>query len=171
MRVNAIEARVTKRGRTTSAILFSVARQSFAIAAETVQEVRSTDGLTSAASEFRPSGFPSIRHTLDHGGRIYYVVNACIHFTLPVTRPSLVLILRPIRVAILVDLIERMAEILAPSPLPNVFQGKERTWYSGLTQAGEQVIPVLNPYGLVPPEEVERLDALVESQAQSAVLR
>ena len=68
-----------------------------------------------AANEIEQSEIPKVRHTLERSHRTYYVVNAGAHFGLPVTRPTLVLILRQLRVAVLVDRIERMAEISAVS--------------------------------------------------------
>ncbi len=91
-------------------ILFTVANQLFAIAADSVQEIRSTDSL-GAALEIEQQEIPKVRHTIERGHRTYYVVNACAHFGLRIVRPTLVLMLRQIRVAVLVDKIERMAEI------------------------------------------------------------
>ena len=83
----------------------------FAIAADAVQEIRSTDSLAGAAMKSssptcRRSATPferSTPHILRRQRRRA--------FRLAVTRPTLVLILRQLRVAVLVDRIERMAEI------------------------------------------------------------
>ena len=83
----------------------------FAVAAAAVQEIRSTDSLAVSANEIEHSEILKVRHTLERSHQTYYVVNAGAHFGLPVTRPTLVLILRQLRVAVLVDRIERMAEI------------------------------------------------------------
>jgi len=86
------------------------------------------------------------------------VVNAGAHFGLPVTRPTLVLILRKFRVAILVDRIERMAEISAIHRLPRAFSGDERRWYRGLTYVNDYLIPVIEPSGFLTTDEFQRLD-------------
>jgi hypothetical protein len=80
------------------------------------------------------------------------------HFGLDVTRPTLVLMLRQLRTAVLVDRIERMAEISALHPLPRAFIGDERNWYRGLAYLDDLVIPVIRPAGFLAAEEFERLD-------------
>ncbi|MGA8367726.1 MAG: chemotaxis protein CheW, partial [Candidatus Acidiferrales bacterium] len=108
------DAAKSRRGsRPESIILFSVAHQMFAIAADSVQEIRSADSLAGAAHEIERPEIPKVRHTIERSHRTYYVVNAGAHFGLPTTRPALVLILRQLRVAVLVDRIERMTEISA----------------------------------------------------------
>jgi chemotaxis signal transduction protein len=139
-------------------ILFYVSGQIFAISAEAVQEIRSTDSLAGSAIEIENSELPKVRHTFERGRQTYYVVNACLHFHLPVERPALVLILRQQRVAVLVDRIDRMAEILAVYALPDAFAGEERRWYRGLTYLDDTVIPVIDPAGFVSAEEFGSLD-------------
>jgi chemotaxis signal transduction protein len=139
-------------------VLFSVENQMFAIAADNVQEIRSTDGLAGSANEIENPELPKVRQSIERGRRTYYVVNAGAHFGLPVTRPSLVLILRQFRAALLVDRIDRMAEIPAVYPLPLGFTGDERRWYRGLAYLDDSVIPVVEPTGFLTPEEFQRLD-------------
>ena len=139
-------------------ILFSTGRQLFAIAAQAVQEIRSTDGLASAAVEISAPDFAKVTHFFERNHRNWFIVNACAHFCLPVTRPMLVLILRQARAALLVDHIERMAEISAVYSLPRAFSGEERRWYRGLAYIDDSVIPVLDPAGVLTPEEIARLD-------------
>jgi chemotaxis signal transduction protein len=139
-------------------ILFRVAHQTFAIAADAVQEIRSTDGLAAAATEFEQTEVPKVHHTIERAHRTYYVVNAGAHFGLPVTRPTLVLILRQLRAAVLVDQIERMTDIFTVHPLPRAFAGQERRWYRGLTYLDDHVIPVIQPNGFLTPDEFDRLD-------------
>jgi chemotaxis signal transduction protein len=86
------------------------------------------------------------------------VVSGCAHFGLRVTRPTLVLILRQIRAAVLVDSIERMADVAIIHPLPRAFEGEERKWYRGLTYIEDRVIPVIRPGGFLTTEEFARLD-------------
>jgi chemotaxis signal transduction protein len=144
--------------RSDTVILFFVANQMFAIAAHSVQEIRSTDSLAGAANEIEHPVSPKVRYTVERAHRIYYVVNAGMHFGLPVTRPSLVLVLRQLRVAVLVDRIERMAEVSAVHPLPHAFTGEERHWYRGLAYVDDLVIPVVEPSGFLTSEEFQLLD-------------
>jgi chemotaxis signal transduction protein len=139
-------------------VLFHVSRQIFAIGAEAVQEVRSTDSLAGAAIEIENSELPKVRHTLERGRHTYYVVNACLHFGLPVSRPALVLILRHLRVAVLVDRIDRMAEIVALYALPEAFAGDERRWYRGLAYLDDTVMPVIEPAGFLSADDFRSLD-------------
>jgi chemotaxis signal transduction protein len=139
-------------------VLFFVASQMFAVAANSVHEIRSTDSLAGAASEIENPELPKVRHTIERSGRIYYVVNAGVHFGLPVTRPALVLILRQFRAALLVDRIDRMAQIPGVYPLPLAFTGDERRWYRGLAYLDDSVVPVVEPTGFLTPQEFQRLD-------------
>jgi chemotaxis signal transduction protein len=155
------QAHKPQRGRRPEqVILFSVARQIFAIAAEAVKEIRSTDSLAGAATEFENAEVPKVRHIIERAHRAYYVVSGCAHFGLPVTRPSLALILRHVRVAVLVDTIERMAEIPAVHPLPLAFSGEERAWYRGLSYLEDRIVPVVHPGGFLTREQFEQLDRL-----------
>jgi hypothetical protein len=140
------------------AILFAVSRQLFAIAADAVQEIRSTDSIAGASREFEMPAVPKVRHTLERGPRQYFVVNACTHFGLRVSRPTLVLILRQLRVAVLVDRIERMTELPAVFDLPLAFSGAERRWYRGLAYLNDHVIPVVDPRGFLTAEDFRLLD-------------
>lgn len=142
-------------------ILFSIAHQTFAVAAESVQEIRSTDSLAGAATELDYRGVAKVSHMVERARRTYFVVNGCAHFRLPVSRPLLALILRDFRVAVLVDAIERMAEIPAVYPLPRAFAGEERSWYRGLAYIEDHVIPVVHPGGFLTRDELERLDRAV----------
>jgi hypothetical protein len=151
--------RVRKSITSEPAILFAVARRLFAIAADSVQEIRSTDSIAGAASEFESPDVPTVRHTIERDHRQYYVVNACAHFHLRIERPTLVLILRQLRVAVLVDCIERMTELPAVYDLPRAFSGEERRWYRGLAYMNDIVIPVVDPRGFLTAEEFRRLDA------------
>ena len=151
-------AKARRVRRSEPVILFTVSNVTFAIAADAVQEIRSTDGLAGAAMEFEQSEVPKVRHTIERAHRTYYVVNAGTHFGLDVTRPTLVLMLRQLRTAVLVDRIERMAEISALHPLPHAFIGDERSWYRGLAYLDDLVIPVIRPAGFLTADEFGRLD-------------
>jgi chemotaxis signal transduction protein len=151
-----------RRGKGEAVILFWVANQMFAIAAESVQEIRSTDSLAGAANEIDQQAVPKVRHILEWSHRACYVVNAGVHFNLPVTRPALVLIMRRMRIAVLVDRIDRMTEVPAVYPLPQAFRGDERRWYRGLTYIDDSVIPVVEPSGFLSAEEFVALDRAVK---------
>jgi chemotaxis signal transduction protein len=147
-----------RRGKAEAVILFWVSNQMFAIAAESVQEIRSTDSLGGAANEIDQQAVAKVRHLLEWSRRTCYVVNAGVHFRLPVTRPTLVLILRGMRVAVLVDRIDRMMEIPAVYPLPRAFAGEECRWYRGLAYVDDSVIPVVAPTGFLSADEFAELD-------------
>jgi chemotaxis signal transduction protein len=159
MRIASQESGKARRARRSETIiLFSVAHQMFAISAESVQEIRSTDSLAGAANEIEQPAIAKVRHAMERAHKTYYIVNACVHFGLPITRPTLVLILRQLRVAVLVDKIERMAEISSVHALPRAFAGEERRWYRGLAYVEDHVIPVIHPAGFLTPEEFRLLD-------------
>ncbi|HTV57963.1 MAG TPA: chemotaxis protein CheW [Verrucomicrobiae bacterium] len=161
MRIAAQDSVKPRRARASeSMILFSVGRQMFLVAAESVQEIRSTDGLASAAVEISLVDFPKVSHFFERRQRHWFIVNACSHFHLPVSRPTLVLILRQARAALLVDHIVRMAEVSSVYALPHAFSGNERRWFRGLAYIEDQVIPVLDPAGVLTREEIARLDSL-----------
>jgi len=169
------DAAKPRRARASEAvILFCIANQTFAIAADAVQEIRSTDSLGGTAIEIEQAEVPKVRHLVERARRTYYVVSGCAHFGLRVTRPTLVLILRQIRAAVLVDSIERMADVATIHPLPRGFQGQEQKWYRGLTYLEDRVIPVINPGGFLTVEEFARLDqaaavSIATQQLESAV--
>jgi chemotaxis signal transduction protein len=160
-----------RRSRSTEAvILFCIGTQTFAIAADAVQEIRSTDSLATAAVEMELAEVPKVRHLVERSHRTYYVVSGCAHFGLRVTRPTLVLILRQIRTAVLVDSIERMADVTSVHALAQAFQGEERQWYRGLIYLEDRVIPVIKPDGFLTPEEFARLDRAAKSIESRHVL-
>ena len=164
MKIAAQEKGKSKRtGRSEQMILFAVANRMFAISAAAVQEIRSTDSLAGSANEIEQSEVAKVRHTLERSRQTYFVVNAGAHFGLPVTRPTLVLILRQLRVAVLVDRIERMAEIAAIHALPRALAGDERRWYRGLTYMDDHVIPVIQPAGFLTVDEFRRLDRVASA--------
>lgn len=158
--------------RSEPVILFSVANLTFAIAADAVQEIRSADSLAGAAVEFQQEEVTKVHHTVERGGQVYYVVSACEHFGLRRTRPTMVLMLRQFRTAVLVDRIENMAEILASYPLPRAFNGQERKWYRGLAYFQDRILPLVNPDGFLSDEERQRLDRiLADSVGRASEMR
>jgi len=155
-------------GRTEEVILFAVAGHTFAIAASAIEEIRSTDGFSSATSEIAIRNIPKVLHRLRRGRKWYYVVSVCAHFDLPVSRPTLVLFLRHSCVAVLVDQIDRIETISRLMVIPRSFSGAERAWYRGLTLIGENIVPVLNPDGFLTHDELAQLDALDHRASVSA---
>ena len=156
---SAEQPRARRTPRPEPAIVFSVGLETFAIAASAVLEIGSTDGLAGAASAFSHPEVPTVRHTLQRGGRTYYVVNACAYFRMPTSRPSLVLLLNASRTALLVDRIERMTEVTRLIELPHAFSGEERTWYLGLAILNDRVVPVVNPASFLTSAEIALLDS------------
>ena len=116
--------------RTEAVILFTVANQLFAIAADSVQEIRSTDSL-GAALEIEQQEIPKVHHTVERNHRTYFVVNACVHFGLRVVRPTLVLLLRQVRVAVLVDISRSSNGFVTPRLAPLTTPVKLSTLGSG----------------------------------------
>ncbi|HEV2182236.1 MAG TPA: chemotaxis protein CheW [Candidatus Acidoferrales bacterium] len=149
-----------QRARTEEIILFAVAGYTFAIAASAIEEIRSTDGFSSATAEITLKEIPKVRHRLRRERKWYYVVNASVHFDLPVSRPTLILVLRHSCVAALVDRIDRMETISRLMAIPRSFSGPERVWYRGLTLIDNNVVPVLNPDGFLTRDELAQLRAL-----------
>jgi chemotaxis signal transduction protein len=140
-------------------LVFVVAGTEIAIPAGAVDEIRSTDSLAGEAAVFEQADFPWVRHTIERSGTTQYVVSVGAFFGLPRSRPSLVLVLRGVRCALLVDRIERMDALSTIYALPRAFQGEERRWYLGLALFEDGVVPMLNPQGLLTREHLERLDA------------
>lgn len=157
-----------QHGRTEEVILFAVAGHTFAIAASAIEEIRSTDGFSSAPSELAPGNIPKALYRLRRGRKWYYVVNACVHFDLPVSRPTLILVLRHSRVAVLVDQIDRIETISRLMVLPRSFSGSERVWYRGLTLINDTVVPVLNPDGFLTQNELAQLGGLDDRTGASS---
>jgi len=126
MKIATQDTAKSRRSRSTEAvILFCIGTQTFAIAADAVQEIRSTDSLANpAAVEMELAEVPKVRHLVERSHRTYYVVSGCAHFGLRVTRPTLVLILRQIRTAVLVDSIERMADVSRSTRYRKPFKAK-----------------------------------------------
>lgn len=108
-----------------------------------------------------------MRHTLRRSGETHYIVNACEHFGLPTSRPTLVLILRGARVAVLADKIERMDTISLLLSLPRAFRGPERAWYRGVTLIDDDIVPVVRPSGFLTDKELSYLDRTFPATAST----
>ena len=145
--------------RTEQIILFRVSGQLFAVSSASVQEVRSVDSLSGVATEINQPTLRKVRHVLRRGDKVLYVVNGAVHFGLPASSAGLVFVLRKTRTALLVDGMEKMATMTRLQALPLAYCHEERRWYRGLTALDQNVIPVLNPEGLLTIEEFALLDA------------
>src|SRR6202035_4782943 len=139
-------------------VMFSIAEYNLLISASSVQEIRSTDSLGGNVVDLDRPVLSKVRHIVERDARSYYVVSGYEHFHLPVSRPTSVLILRDVPVAVLVDRIEEMAEMRVLLGLPRSFRGEERVWYRGLTVLGRKVLPVADPRGFLTVDELRRLE-------------
>lgn len=167
MKIAPSEPRQGRRSsRREPVILFSIAGQAFAINASSIQEIRTTDSISAAASEVSVATVPKVRHLLRRGRKTFHVVNGCAHFGLPASRPAQVIVLRNHRIAILVDSIDRMETMTLLMALPPGFCGPERFWYRGVTLIAESVVPVVNPAGFLAEHEIAQLDAIAESMTE-----
>ncbi|HUJ41745.1 MAG TPA: chemotaxis protein CheW [Candidatus Acidoferrales bacterium] len=149
-------------------IVFAVSGVEFAIPAAAVHEIRSTDSLAGEAAMLEQPDFPWVRHSIERSGTVQYVVSMGTFFGLGRTRPSLVLVLRGVRCALLVDRIERMDALSSIQALPRAFRGQERRWYLGLALFADGVVPMVNPQGFLTAAHLERLDAHVAAGAVPA---
>ena len=148
-------------------ILFRIGQQMFAISANAVQEIRSTDNLAASAAEIPSPELRKVRHIITRGHRTIYVVHGATLFGLPNAPASLVFMLRGVRAALLVEAVESMTKISRIIALPQAFCGQERAWYRGLAVLGDTVVPVLDPDGLLTADELARLDAALAAKEQA----
>ncbi len=144
-------------------ILFAVGGMHFAIAANAVDEIRNLEGLSPFLSVVSPAKFIKVKHTLVRQNKdrntVYYVVDSSAHFHIAQSQSGRLLVLRDLAVAILVDSIERMAQIVSINALPLAFSGEERNWYRGLALMDQTVVPVLNPECFLSKGEIAVLHA------------
>lgn len=147
--------------RAEQIILFRAGGQLFAISSASVQEVRSVESVTSTGRVVSHPDIPKVQHFVQRGEASLYVVNAAMHFGLAPATPALVFVLRRTRTALLVDGIDRMANMTRLQALPQSFCHQERDWYRGLTALDQSVIPVINPDGFLTADELFALDAIM----------
>lgn len=126
-------------------ILFNVGPVTFAIAANAVDEIRNLDGLAPLKSGYLHTKLSKFKYTLERDERTYFVVDANLHFHMLPSRATRLLVLRGAQAAVLVDSIDRMAEVAVLHALPRAFQGEEQHWYRGVAVIKDKVIPVVNP--------------------------
>jgi chemotaxis signal transduction protein len=153
-----------RKGARENVILFTVAGFKFAIAAASVSEIRSSEGLKRFSAERGHRAANNVDHTLERDGVTFFVVNAARHFGLTPSKPDRVLLLRHTAAALLVDSTDRMTEISVLRSLPLAFTGEERNWYRGLAIVNGEVLPVVNPGAFLTRGEAAVLRALMAPQ-------
>ncbi len=145
--------------KTEQIILFRISGHLFAISSASVQEVRSADSMSGAATEISAPGLRKVRRVLRRGDRSLFIVNGAMHFGLHAAEGTLLFVLRKTRTALLIDGIEKMTSMTRLQALPLSFCHEERQWYRGLTALDQTVIPVVQPEGFLSSEELALLDA------------
>lgn len=130
-------------------ILFLVAGQRFAIAANTVDEIRNLDGLSPLPTALKHPRLSKVKAVLvrekKDPAKVFFVVDAGAHFGLTGGEIGRVLVLRGSSAAIQVENIDRMMQISTVVELPLAFSGQERTWYRGFALLNDQVVPLVSP--------------------------
>ena len=145
MKVGKLDRKPGNTRRSEAVILFSVASTAFAISAAAVEEIRNASGLRPLACDAAHGSLAKVRHTLQRGRKVFFVVDAAAHFHTTLSASTRLLILRNSRVAVAVESIDRMAEIHALYPMPAAFRGDERRWYRGLALVAGRIVPVVDP--------------------------
>lgn len=171
--------RITRNSRAKSApqvedvILFAVHDRRFAIAANAVDEIRNLDGLQPHAMGFLQSKLARVKFSLVRENKdkekTNYIVDAGAQYGIAGNKPSRVLVFRHCSGGLLVDNIDRMAQISTVIALPLAFTGEERSWYRGLAVIEGQVIPVVNPEAIINKGEVAVLTAGKPASAAASV--
>jgi chemotaxis signal transduction protein len=148
-----------ERSRQT-AILFLLGSSTFAIDAESVDEIRNLEGLV----EYKHHGhdrFRKVKYTLERQHRTYFVIDAGAQFRMPPSKPTRLLLMRRMAAGVLVDEIDQMQEIGRIHQLPLAFTGEERDWYRGLAVVKGRVVPVVRPECFLSKAEASILSASV----------
>jgi chemotaxis signal transduction protein len=145
-------------------ILFVVGECTFAIRASGVAEIQSLQ-------EMKPLEgvqFGKVHHTITREGHRYWVVDLNIHFGMPESPSSRVMMLSDSPIALKVDAIVRMTDMTKLLPLPQSFRGDERNWYVGLTVMHGAVIPVVNPASFLTHFDMNALESAAPAHASAA---
>lgn len=135
MRVGPILQVRTETKTDNSVILFWVGPYRMGIRAAALKEIRSVRRLSSKGDLSHQEEAPGCDVILS-AGELFGVQTG------PGGR---LLVLRMKNIGVRVDQVERMVEIGKLYPLPKAFQGAERSWYSGITLAGDLIVPMLSP--------------------------
>jgi chemotaxis signal transduction protein len=149
-------------------ILFRIGEQLFAVSSASVQEVRSADTLTSAATAISVSSVPQVRYFMKRGEQVLFLVDGAAHFGLPVSPGILAFVLRNTRTVLLVHSIEKMSTMTRLQALPLTFCHEERQWYRGLTALEQNVVPVVCPEGFLSAENLALLDAAFPPKGETS---
>ena len=158
----------TSPAKTEQIILFRVSGQLFAVSSASVQEVRSADSMSGAATEISAPGIRKVRHVVRRGDRSIFIVSGAMHFGLHPASAPLLFVLRKTRTALLIDGIEKMTTMTRLQALPLSFCHEERAWYRGLTALDQSVVPVVRPDGFLSLEELALLDAALPPVEKSS---
>jgi chemotaxis signal transduction protein len=152
-------------------IILVVAGLRFGIAATAVEEIRNPDGMKPYKPAFL-SKLGKIKYTIARAKKgsatMNFVVDAGEFLHLGKSCSGRLLILRETTGALLVDSVDRMAQIASVLPLPQAFQGDECKWYRGLAIVDGQVVPVLNPDAILSKGEAAVLMAEGKSMPAAA---
>lgn len=159
MRIGKLEGKRKAPHHGEQVILFAVGDFTFACAANAVDEIRALDGLQPVGRIFAHSRLARVKFTLDRDGKTYFVVDSNLHFHMLPSKATRLLVMRDSKVAVLVDSIDRMAEIPLVHPLPRAFTGDERIWYRGVALIGQEVVPVVNPAAFLSKAELAVVEA------------
>jgi chemotaxis signal transduction protein len=165
VRVASPPAKSRAAARSEQIILFRISGQPFAVSSASVQEIRSVDSLSGAATEIDQPALRKVRHMVRRNEQTLYVVSGSAHFGLPASSAGLVFVLRKTRTALLVDGIDKMATMTRLQALPLAYCNEERGWYRGLTALDQNVIPVVNTEGFLTAEEFALLDASLAAES------
>ncbi len=152
-----------------TAILFSLGSSTFAIEAESVDEIRNLEGLV----EYMHHGhhrFKKVKYTLERQQRTYFVIDAGAQFRMQPSKPTRLLLMRRMAVGVLVEEIDQMQEIARIHQLPLAFTGEERNWYRGLAVIKGRVVPVVRPECFLSKAEVSVLSANVGDRLSTAAV-
>ncbi|MGH8277166.1 MAG: chemotaxis protein CheW [Steroidobacteraceae bacterium] len=168
MRSGRIEKRKQRKRHSEAVILFTVAEHAFAISAQSVEEIRNLDGLLILPHGIAKGSISKVQQALERETKTYFVVEGNLHFHLKGSHANRLLLLRDAPVALSVDAVNRMAEIVQLHPLPRAFQGEERAWYRGLALLGDEVVPLLNPAALLDARAIESLQAAYIAAEEAA---
>lgn len=135
MRAGGFSPARTEIKSANAVILFWVGPYRMGIPAAALKEIR---------NHWRPASEGDLGHPPEGLG-CDAILSAGALFGVAAEAGGRLLVLRSRNVGIRVDQVERMIEIGKLHPLPRAFQGAERSWYSGITLAGDLIIPLLNP--------------------------
>lgn len=163
MKISKAEQRRVQPRIREMAILFVTGGVTFAIAANAVEEIRELTDIQVLPWAIPHQKLAKVRHTLRRQGRLYFIVDAGIHFHMPSTQPTRLMVMRHSPAAVVVDAIDRMQEIQSIQELPEAFSGEERSWYRGLTLIKGKVIPVVHADAFLTKAEATLLNASVRA--------